>query len=230
MLTTWVALNDSVRSSNKIFRCINGSIWIFVSSARTGSFRHSGVQEAINMSSTTKPSDHVKTLLILSVTYRIFHSFLFLVSSYIPAFDNSHLVLWPTLRDETPIARWISTTLRWDVFHFQAIAKKGYIYEHLFAFLPGVPILMRASSMFTQGSDFGLLFGGWSLAMLCWTTGIIYEHTLLLTKSEDLAMLASACSLLSSSPATLMHAPYAEPFFAFFSHKGMFVHTFWYLL
>ncbi|KAG8841545.1 ER membrane glycoprotein subunit of the GPI transamidase complex-like protein [Serendipita sp. 411] len=57
--------------------------------------------------------------------------------------------------------------------------------------------------------------------MFCITTKTLYELTLLESGSQQVGMLATACSLLVTSPAALLHAPYAEPFFTFLSYKGL---------
>ncbi|KIM31423.1 glycosyltransferase family 76 protein [Serendipita vermifera MAFF 305830] len=108
------------------------------------------------------------------------------------------------------------------MFHFLEIAQRGYTYEHLYAFFPGVPTVMRISSfIFDYGTISSMLWGSWIAVFGCYTLATLYELTLVHTSSHELAMLATACSILSTSPPTLLHAPYTEPFFAFFSFKGM---------
>lgn len=49
----------------------------------------------------------------------------------------------------------------------------------------------------------------------------LYDLTLHLFGSPAFALLASLLSLLSSSPPTLRYASYTEPFFTYFSYKGL---------
>lgn len=165
----------------------------------------------------------IKYLFIYIILYRLVCAAILLWGSYYPPFDSSHVVLWPTLATDTEsiFNRFISTAVRWDVFHFHEIAKNGYTYEHLYAFPPGMATIMRiTSSIFGYGSTSGMLWGYWIAVVFCSTLHTLYEFTLLQTKSPEMASLAAACSLLPSSPATLIHAPYAEPFFTFLSFKG----------
>lgn len=57
-----------------------------------------------------------------------------------PPFDTSALIL---LDRTSPFSVIPDVLLRWDTFHFSSIALKGYVYEHQFAFMPGIPLVMR---------------------------------------------------------------------------------------
>ncbi len=122
-----------------------------------------------------------------------------------------------------------SFLLRWDAFHFVHIAKEGYVFEHEFAFFPGTPFLMRSFArimdflgLTTAGGFGGVLVGG-AVASLASDAAIIvlYDLTNETFESPAFAYLCSLLYLLSSSPATLRNAPYAEPFFALLSYQGM---------
>ncbi|KAK0461400.1 glycosyltransferase family 76 protein [Desarmillaria tabescens] len=67
------------------------------------------------------------TIILLTVAARLLTTFLAFLASYLPLFDAS------------PVKSW----LRWDVFHFSHIAREGYVYEHEWAFFPGLPFVIR---------------------------------------------------------------------------------------
>jgi hypothetical protein len=170
-------------------------------------------------------TSNVRRLFIYLIGYRVLCGLILLACSYLPPFDSSHQIVWPAAAaTSSSFERFISTALRWDSFHFLEIAQNGYTYEHLYAFFPGTPTVMRAGSLlFGYGTISGLLWGSWVTAASCLTLTTLYELTLAYTGSQELAMLATACSILTTGPATLLHAPYTEPFFAFFSFKGAFL-------
>ncbi|KAJ3788657.1 glycosyltransferase family 76 protein [Lentinula aff. detonsa] len=151
---------------------------------------------------------HITHLVFLSFLSRTFiYLFAYWSSSSLPLFDASpNLVL---------ISRWSKPLLRWDVFHFAHIAEHGYVYEHEWAFFPGLPLLM---SLF---KNWDMLLAASMVAIACDTTIVLYRLTLHHFGSSNLAFLTALLSLLSSSPATLRLAPYAEPFFTYFSYRGM---------
>ncbi|KAJ7188456.1 glycosyltransferase family 76 protein [Mycena filopes] len=105
--------------------------------------------------------------------------------------------------------------LRWDAIHFLHIARSGYLYEHEWAWLPGLPFLLS-------------LFPTSVLAPTVLSLAVAYDASLTMHAlslhhlgSPALATLATMLSLLPSSPATLFLAPNTEPFFTYLSHKGM---------
>lgn len=164
---------------------------------------------------------HIRTLLILSVTARLAAWALVSISAYVlPLFDAS-----PSI--------WISRTspssilLRWDAFHFAHIAREGYVYEHEWAFFNGLPLLMRVSAHLQALVGFGsndwttLLRGGAGMAVLCDSTNVLYHLSLHHLRSPSLAFLSAALSVFSSSPTALRLASYNEPFFTYFSYRGM---------
>ncbi|KAF8891684.1 GPI mannosyltransferase 2, partial [Infundibulicybe gibba] len=85
---------------------------------------------------------------------------------------------------------------------------------------------MRSSanlvSLFTKSSSVSeLLLGGALMVVACDSTRTLYHLSLHHLGSPSLAFLASVLSLFPSSPATLYFAPYTEPFFTYFSYRGM---------
>ncbi|KAG1724094.1 glycosyltransferase family 76 protein [Suillus paluster] len=168
-------------------------------------------------STTTK---HVRTLLFLSVVARLAVWTLVSISAYLlPLFDASP--------DIGTSRSWDSVLLRWDAFHFAHIAKEGYVYEYEWAFFNGLPLLMRVSAHLQALAGFGsndwatLLRGGACMAVLCDSTQVLYHLSLHHLHSPSLAFLSTALSVFSSSPAALRLASYNEPFFTYFSYRGM---------
>ena len=179
------------------------------------------------MNASTRPARANGDLwpLSLSAACRILTCVLVVLTTYVPSFDASHETILPV--PTTLVQRWVSSLLRWDAFHFLGVAKNGYVHEYEYAFLPGLPVVARGLATFmswlgvkTALSVEGILAAGALAAVLCDTTYDLYQLTLHYTSSHPVATLTTMLSLLSSSPATLRHAGYTEPFFAFFSYKG----------
>ncbi|KAL0580343.1 ER membrane glycoprotein subunit of the GPI transamidase complex-like protein [Marasmius crinis-equi] len=167
------------------------------------------------MDSKAGPKNKLSGLVALSFSAHILVYLLALVSSFLPLFDASPKTF--------QLPKYSEPFLRWDAFHFASIVEDGYIYENQWAFFPGVPFIMRYSQQIirylTGHSE--LMLGGALAAMVCDTTRTMYHLSLHHLGSEKLAYLATVLSLLPSSPATLHLAVYAEPFFTYFSYKGM---------
>ncbi|THV01248.1 glycosyltransferase family 76 protein [Dendrothele bispora CBS 962.96] len=163
--------------------------------------------------------DHQKSLYFLTFLSRVLVFLIVYSTAYlVPSFDSSH----KTLGFIT--SKWSEPLLRWDTFHFLHIAQEGYIYEHEWAFFPGAPLVMRytgylAGMLWRKSPD--LLATGALAALACDTTQTLYLLALHHLQSKKLAYLAAILSLMSSSPATLRLTPYTEPFFTYFSYRGM---------
>ena len=168
-------------------------------------------------------TEHLRLLDRLTLLSRLLAAaLLYLSSSYLTLFDASpRTLLAPSALPSFP-----SSLLRWDAFHFTAIAKDGYFYEHHWAFFPGVPLLLRVADRLPA------LFLDDATSALSWlallhtaiaipTTRAIYHLTLIHFRSPSFALLTALLSLLPASPATLYFAPYAEPIFTFLSYQGM---------
>lgn len=137
--------------------------------------------------------------------------------SKLPLFDTS-----PTIAFSEQVYQ---ASLRWDVLHFENIASHGRVFEHEWAFLPGAPFLIwlgkRISLAFTQSEDWAsLLLLPILLVAVLDATRIIYQLTLHIMKSHRVAWLVGLLSIISSSPATLRLAPYAEALFVCLSYRG----------
>jgi phosphatidylinositol glycan class V len=158
---------------------------------------------------------HRKQLLIFTTCSQALIQLLLFLCSYLPLFDSSP---WTVLEKSTPWT--ISSLLRWDVFHFWLVAEER-MYEHQWAFFPGVPAFLNLLRRITPNDHWAtLLRMGFSLAIAGDSTLVLYDLGLRHLKSPSLSFLASTLSLLPSSPATLRHAAYAEPFFTWASYRG----------
>lgn len=190
-------------------------------------------QETAHMNDTRKEDrvnvirGHKRVLLALSVLTRLWSAALLIFTTYLPLFDSSpKLLLKPS---DSLLGRWISTLLRWDAIHFTHIAQeKYYVYEHERAFFLGTPRLMQFSAGLLKAAGGAkylsevecLLFGGALWTIIFDSTSTLYELTLYHFDSPSMAFLTSLLSLLPSSPSTLRHAAYTEPFFTYASYKG----------
>lgn len=164
---------------------------------------------------------HLRSLLGWTILSRVAFFVLAAYASSLPLFDAS-----PKLYN---LPRWAAPFLRWDAIHFLHIAEHGHLYEHEWAFFPGVPLAMRSFGKYIQlltgfQKTPSLLLGGATLVIACDSTRTLYDLSLYQLQSHDLAYLASLLSLIPTSPATLQFAPYTEPFFTYLSYKGVFGH------
>jgi phosphatidylinositol glycan class V len=159
---------------------------------------------------------HRKQLLIFTLSAQVLIQLLIFLCSYLPLFDSSPWVVWDKLNT------WWATAslLRWDVFHIGLVAEER-VYEHQWAFFPGVPGFIKLLGHVTPNDRLAtLLQGGLMLAIACDSTLVLYELSLRHLKSPSLSFLSAMLSLLPSSPATLRYAAYAEPFFTWASYRG----------
>jgi hypothetical protein len=162
---------------------------------------------------------HRTRLLIFTVSSQVLIQLLLFLCSYLPLFDSSP---WAVLDKRTT---WWATSslLRWDVFHLGLVAE-GRVYEHQWAFFPGVPNFIKFLGRIAPSDDWATLMqGGILLAMASDSTLVLYELSLCHLKSPSLSFLSALLSLLPSSPATLRHAAYSEPFFTWASYRGCFL-------
>ncbi|KAF7792808.1 hypothetical protein EIP86_003907 [Pleurotus ostreatoroseus] len=159
------------------------------------------------------------------------------IASGLPLFDSSPNVLLPRtdVSTESNTSLWLTwfarPLLRWDAFYFVHIAQEGYVYEQEWAFFPGASIVMKAMTSIGRFAGFlgpsakhdlaHLLMGGAIASLNCRTANILYDLTLHHFKSPSMAFLTCLLSLLPSSPATLLYTVYNEPFFTYFSYRGM---------
>ncbi|KAG8796441.1 ER membrane glycoprotein subunit of the GPI transamidase complex-like protein [Ceratobasidium sp. 428] len=158
--------------------------------------------------------------------------------------SSNHFSSSPHLDNSSPRVPQLvdSAGLRWDALHYQAIALHGsYIFEHQYAFSPGVPIVLRLVSFGKQLLDRLLneQYISSKLAEYALNTLIslvkacligllasepcleIYKLTLSITQSNDYAYLTFLVFIIMGAPPVFFRNSYAEPFFAYFSFKGM---------
>lgn len=166
---------------------------------------------------------HGQSLLAQSLLSRLLICLLIVSSAaLLTLFDTS-----PKLFLDDNVSVWTSSLLRWDGFHFAHIAREGLVYEHEWAFFPGVPLVMRwsGSVLSLLGLSLpgwpALLIGGAIVAALLDSTRILYQLSLYHLRSSSAAFLATLLSFFPSSPSALRFAPYSEPFFTYFSYRGM---------
>ena len=175
---------------------------------------------------------HIQRLDIYALGARVVATVLVYISTYLPLFDSSPLT---SLHPASLSTRWISSLLRWDALHFVSVAQYGYIYEYQWAFLPGVPTVMKiggsVSAWLRRNDDRAgslgyneLLVAGALGALVCGNVRVFYKLSLHHLKSPNLAFLAALLSLLPGSPAVVYHTGYTEPFFTFLSYKGRRLH------
>jgi phosphatidylinositol glycan class V len=159
---------------------------------------------------------HRRQLLTLTLASQFLILILLFLCSYLPLFDSSP---WVVL-DKSTTSWATSSLLRWDVFHLGLVADER-MYEHQWAFFPGAPTLTKFLGQIAPGGNGEtLLQGGMLLAIACDSTQVLYDLSLHHLKSTSLSFLSAVLSLLPSSPATLRHALYAEPFFTWASYRG----------
>ena len=176
------------------------------------------------MSSLNVP--HKRLLTHLTLLLHVAIALIVLLTSYLPSFDASASVVLEEA--------WSRPLFRWDVFHYAHIAKDGYVYEHKYAFLLGTPVIMRYGGkllrvlgIFSMGNLTAELVAGMLASAVVGVQSVhaLYDLTMHHFASPNMALLVSLLSLLSSSPATLRLASYAEPSFTYLSYKGMVVRS-----
>jgi hypothetical protein len=165
---------------------------------------------------------HRRLILRYALLSRLVFFILLQLAAQLPLFDTSPLLV--------PLPRPLHPLLRWDSFHFLHIAKYGYVYEHEWAFLPGAIYLTRylgstLDGLIDSDSFSNILSAGLLAVLACDTSQTLYSLSLYHLQSPALALSASLLSLLPTSPATLYFVPCTEPFFTYFSYRGMLLLT-----
>ncbi|PIL32605.1 hypothetical protein GSI_05308 [Ganoderma sinense ZZ0214-1] len=184
------------------------------------------------------PSTHHRRILFaFSCIASLLTLILAVASAWLPLFDSSPKVLLPPWTEPTSILGSLRralacSVLRWDAFHFAHIAQEGYVYEHEWAFFPAAPSLMRSlggvlrswnpTVANSQLELEHILVGGVLGSMLSvHSVLVLYDLTVELLGSPNVALLAALLSLLPSSPVTLRVAGYTEAIFTWSSYSGM---------
>ncbi|KAE8225407.1 hypothetical protein CF319_g1854 [Tilletia indica] len=143
-----------------------------------------------------------------------------------PPFDSSSLFLTAPQPRSLGLHSILERLVRWDAVHFVHIAHSGYSLEHLFAFQPGLPALLRITGSISS------LNSNWdaSQAVLLTTIAafiaatlspwLLFHLTWRHSASPSLAFLSALLSIFSPAPATLV-APSPEAFFSVFTLLGL---------
>jgi GPI mannosyltransferase 2 len=169
---------------------------------------------------TLTTNHHQYQLRLLAASAFAFTAVLALTSaSLLPLFDQS-----PQLIKNVP---WIfKPVLRWDALHFIHIVEHGYMYEHEWAFFPGLFAVIRVFKHLTNflgtaaSSTIAFLL---ALFIACDSAVTLYRLSLNVLGTPSIAFLAAQLSLIPSSPVTLWLAPYTEPLFTYLSYRGQHV-------
>ncbi|KAI0740196.1 GPI mannosyltransferase 2 [Earliella scabrosa] len=189
-------------------------------------------------------SHNRRVLLALSCTATALTLVLTVIAAHFPLFDASPHVLLPPLAPDADFFLHLrhtlaSAVLRWDAFHFAHVATDGYVYEHEWAFFPGLPHTMsRAGRVIgyifdlipsvgpsSSASLENVLLGGFIATTLTSCSVLtLYDLSLIHLRSREAAFLAALLSLLPSSPVTLRVAGYTEPFFTYLSYRAGMLH------
>lgn len=191
----------------------------------------------LGMPSSDTVKRHLSSLRLFQFSSWALSLLLVYLASYLPQFDSSPEVIANLTPTDTTSDNLLLHALqrlpllRWDAFYFGHIALRGYVYEQEWAFFPGISFVMRNSArlwnlIFARDLSApltwnGVLIGGFAATCFTQTAPTLYHLTLHHLGSPSAAYLTALLSLLSSSPATLRLVAYTEPFFTFFSYKGM---------
>ncbi|PWN52318.1 hypothetical protein IE53DRAFT_295539, partial [Violaceomyces palustris] len=204
-------------------------------------------------------------LLKLGFWWRVYSIAALVVASLVQEpFDSSAELLSLTLdpRNEFGLLAgswsWLKCFIRWDTIYFltmaspemelrlgtddavivkEAVAKaRGYAYEQMLAFQPGIVALLRGLGYLSLGNT-SRLYGPvplvWDparsillatiLANLATLAAplLLYRLTVLHTRSSRLGIVASSLAILAPSSGTTLSSPTPEPYFNFFALLGM---------
>lgn len=133
-----------------------------------------------------------RCVFLLAVGARIVASLLVHTSTSLSVpFDSSPFALdsWASYPYATTVLeRWASLQLRWDAFHFVHVAQKSYTYEYEYAFLPGIPVVMRLGALAFRWVGFTaweatpsisqLLIGGYMGAVILEPSLQLYQYVI----------------------------------------------------
>ncbi|KAK0520514.1 ER membrane glycoprotein subunit of the GPI transamidase complex-like protein [Tilletia horrida] len=171
-----------------------------------------------------------RKVLVLAATHRLLAllALLFVLPSihFGPSFDSSSLLLTAGPPRSLGLHGLLEPLIRWDAVHFLEIAHQGYSLEHLFAFQPALPVVLRWSGSIRQGDQ------GWNasqavlLASLAAAVAatlspwLLFHITWRHTASPSLAFLSALLSIFSPAPATLV-TPSPEAFFSVLTLIGL---------
>ncbi|CAD6916282.1 unnamed protein product [Tilletia laevis] len=142
-------------------------------------------------------------------------------------FDSSSVFLTVPEPRSVGLHSALEPLIRWDAVHFLRIAHSGYSLEHLFAFQPGLPAVLRIA-----GAGFSSTTSDWNASQAVLLTSLaaaiaatispwlLFHLTWKHSASPSLAFLSALLSIFSPAPASLV-TPSPEAFFSFFTLLGL---------
>lgn len=151
------------------------------------------------------------------------------------AFDTSGSLVFQTMHTDGCPSVWESWAVpfvRWDTVYFVAVAAKGYAYEQMLAFQPGIVGVLRLAGYVSWLCGSSAPWNGVHAVVVTtlaanvatWLSPhLLYMLLRRYTQSEALAYTAAVLSILAPASATALSAPTAEPFYSLFSLLGMVV-------
>ena len=175
-------------------------------------------------------------VLLASVLWRVVCVCLLLVSTHAqPAFDTSGELVRLTLRPGAWDAywdAWAAPFVRWDTVYFVAMAERGYVYEQMLAFQPGIVHVLRVMGSVPRvwGAPWSptcAVLGGAIAANLASILAPVLLYRLLrtLTRSDTVAERAALLSVLAPASGTSLSAPTPESFYSILALSGLLLLT-----
>eukprot|EP01084_Bolivina_argentea_P042996 79246_1 len=165
------------------------------------------------------------------VVSRLFIFGLSYIVSHIAPFDSSSEMQWHRYNDLSRLDqfcfKYLNCFSHWDGSHFLNIAQFGYEHEKMYAFYPGLPLILNSIILFIKPLLFNHLHKFKSIALLCgiaWnafiasylSSLILYYLTIKIYDNPPMARIAAKLFLIN--PASIFFVSiYTEPTFAFCS-------------
>jgi phosphatidylinositol glycan class V len=88
--------------------------------------------------------------LLIAISYRFWLLFVALCSAFFGReYDSSTTLKYPESMMDW-MGYFLHSLARWDSIYFLHIAKEEYVYEQEYAFFPGLPYLIRYSSLISN--------------------------------------------------------------------------------
>lgn len=137
-----------------------------------------------------------------------------------PFMQDALLFVGKDLAAEIPF-HLVNGFIRWDALHYLHIARNGYTQEMQYAFLPGLPWLIRKFST-NPRSSLALIYSGLIACNVAHILAclVLHQLTLELFGSKRFAILSSL--IFAWNPAmAYLSSIYTEPIFALLSFTGM---------
>ncbi|DAZ94269.1 TPA: hypothetical protein N0F65_011901 [Lagenidium giganteum] len=138
-----------------------------------------------------------------------------LAAMVVPAYDTSSHFAVPV--------RALRAFVNWDAVHFLHLADRGYEYEHVHAFFPLYPLLVRIfSAWLPSGSNVALVMAGWLVSNGAFVLAAVCLYRLGLLVLHDERVACRAAYLFAVTPSGIfMSALYSESLMCLCSFAGM---------